>query len=740
VENIVEQRHGLTAREAESVGCWRVLRRLAFLCGVLLLGGCGVRTEAADLYPGLSEFQGRRVSEVRLLDTAPFTADSLRQLIDTQPSRCRFLGVPLCVPFTRIGREEHRVNVARIGQDVQTLQQAFRIAGYFNTRVTPDVQPVGDDNAEVTFTIARGAPIVLDQFTVTGTEEVMPPAEMQRLLPLQPGDIFHLGLFTESSDRILRALHRRGYAYAEVLRSFTADTVDSRAEATLDVVTGPVVYVDSIAVSGVPNLGRDAALRQLEIAPGRLLRQSDLLESQRNLYQLEIVSLASVTLAPPAQQADPTDLSRATVLVSVVEAPLREVDAAVGFGTVECLRTDGQWRHRSFGGGARHVSIRGSLRRLGVGEPFDLGAGRSVCPSERSDTLFGGQTFDYRLTADFTQPYFLGPRNQLALNAFAERQSEPGIYQRVGLGGGVGVSRRLGARSGGSLGVELERGSTRAAPALFCAAFLVCEPATIDSLAGSRFRSELAANYFVDGSNSPLDPSRGSVARAAVAWAPGFLGSDVTFFRGSGTAVHYRPLTARSVAALSLRLGNFFRTIGLDDPANFLPPEERFYAGGSATMRGFERNGLGPGVYVTDDTARIVTGADTVPARSPRFVPTGGTALAIVNAELRLPSPFWSEFIRLVAFVDAGALGNRALWDLVADDWRITPGVGMRVQTPVGPIRLDVGYNPYDPAVAPLLLSDLATGRVVRISDRYQAPAPDFLGRLRLHLAIGHAF
>jgi outer membrane protein assembly factor BamA len=723
------------------VGCWRAgLRRLAVLAGAAFTGACGVRSIAADLYPQVAEYQNRRISEVRFTDTAPFRADSLQQLIDTQPSRCRFLGIPLCIPFTRLGREEHRVNVTRILSDVETLERVYRIAGYFNTRVAPEVEPAGDA-AEVIFRIRRGAPIVLDQLTVTGTEGALDAAQVAGLLPIQPGEIFHLARFTEAADRIQRALHRQGYAYAEVLRSFTVDTIDHRAEAALDVLTGPVVLIDSILVRGVPNLGREATLRQIEVRAGDLLRQAELLESQRNLYQLEIVSLASVTVAPDTLQADVADRSRATVLVSVVEAPLREVDAAVGFGTIECLRTDGRWVHRSFGGGARHMAVRGSLSRLGVGEPFVIGAGRSVCETVTTDTLFGGHTFDYRFTADFTQPYFLSPRSQLALTGFAERQSEPGIYQREGVGAGATVSRRLGARSGVSAGVEVDRGSTRASPALFCAAFLVCEPETIDSLTGPRFRSELGMTYFVDRANAPLDPSGGFVARTSVTWSPGFAGSDVTFFRWTGTAVGYQAIGQRSVAALSVRIGNFFRTIGLDDAANFLPPEERFYAGGSTTVRGYERNALGPGIYVTDsDTVVVGPDGGAVFVRTPRFVPTGGTALALASAELRMPSPFWSEFLRVVAFADAGAVGTRALWDLGLQDWRVTPGIGMRIQTPVGPLRFDVGYNPYDPPVAPLLFSDLTTGRVVRLADRFQGDAASFFGRLRFHLAIGHAF
>lgn len=732
--------------EAVAVGwCSAALRRLGGLACVLVISACGVRSTAADLYPQVAEHQGRRITEVRFIGGAPFGADTLSQLVETQPSRCRFLGLPICVPLTRIGREEHRVNVARIAADVETLERFYRISGYFNTRVDPAVEPRGD-NAEVRFSIARGDPIVLDQLSITGTEEIMAPEEALRLLPIQPGDIFHLGQFVATSDAVLRALHRRGYAHAQVLRSFSVDTIDNRAEAALDVVTGPVVTVDSIIVRGVPNLGRQGVLRQMEIEPGDLLRQTDLLESQRNLYQLEVVSLVSVTVAPDTLQRDPEDLSRSTVLVSVVEAPLREVEAAVGFGTQECLRTEGRWVHRSFLGGARRLSVFGSVTRLGTGEPFNIGAGRSICPGGTGGGEFGGDAFDYGVSVDFAQPYLFSPRNLLAIRGFAHRQSEPGVYQREGFGGQAGVSRRLGARSGGSVSVEAERATTLASPALFCAAFLVCEPETIALLSRPRLRTELGATYFVDRSNAPLDPSAGFVARTGLSWAAPVFGSDVTFVRWSGEGAHYRQLTDRWVAAFALRLGNFFRTARIDQVEGYLPPEERFYAGGAASVRGFERNGLGPGVYVTDRLQRDEDGQLIVPADlDPRFVPTGGTALAVANAELRMPSPVFPELMRLVVFVDAGVVGARALWDVGPEEWRVTPGAGIRLRTPIGPVRMDVGFNPYDRPAAPLLFTDLETGRVIRVTDSFQPDnggraLQDFFGRLRLHLGIGQAF
>ena len=85
--------------------------------------------------------------------------------------------------------------------------------------------------------------------------------------------------------------------------------------------------------------------------------------------------------------------------------------------------------------------------------------------------------------------------------------------------------------------------------------------------------------------------------------------------------------------------------------------------------------------------------------------PPGGNTLMVANLEARLPSPFLSELLRYAVFVDAGRVWNRDRTSTVAGGFRqvrITPGGGIRVASPVGPIRVDVGYNPYkrSPGVA----------------------------------------
>jgi outer membrane protein assembly factor BamA len=477
-------------------------------------------------------------------------------------------------------------------------------------------------------------------------------------------------------------------------------------------------------------MGRAAALRQLSVRKGDLLRLSSLVESQRNLYSLEIVQLASVGVAPDSLQRTPRDSTHASILVNIAEAPVNQAEAGVGFGTVECLRTDGNWTNRSFGGKARRLNVNASLSKIGLGGFTKSALGRTLC----GDTLRA--RLDYRVAADVTQPYFLSPRNQLTLNIYAERVSEPNLYQREAKGGQIFVNHRLAAGRILTASIELSRAKTIASPVLFCSAFQICISEQIDLLTLPRFRNTLGLNYVDDHTNSPLDPTRGHLLRLGVGWAAPWLSSSVTFTRVATEAAFYHRIKRGWVFASSLRLGNFFNTASLDptgSASNFLPPEERFYAGGATTVRGFARNLLGPLLYVTDSI-----NAETSRPVNPTAVPIGGTAYGIANAELRFPSPVFRRQMRLAAFVDAGAISETNVWQMNARDWRFTPGMGVRMSTPVGPARVDVAYNPYNPVHGVLFLAQ--QNRIVPVTDDFVPDAPNFLGRLRVQVAIGQAF
>ncbi|MGH7474691.1 MAG: BamA/OMP85 family outer membrane protein [Longimicrobiales bacterium] len=718
-----------------------IQRLLAMVSGlVVVLGGCTrLPTPATGPLAEYGEYEGREIADVEFINTDPFAADTLEQLIETEATHCSLFGLPFCVPFTDWGREERFLDLGTLASDAVRLAVFYRQSGYFGTRVRPGVQARGDLVA-VSFAVLSGDPILLDSLTVVGTEGILDPDSLVATLPLQPGAIFHIGEFFASADTVLSALRERGYAYAELLRNYGVDTLRDRASAELVALPGPRVIVDSIMVVGANSLGRKATLRQLEFREGDVLRANRLVSSQRNLYLVDLVQFATVEVAPDSLQAQPGDSTRATVLVTVSEGPVHVVEASAGFGKIECFRVESDWVSRSLRGGGRRLAIHGEMSKIGLGEPTHLGSVESFCNAFEGDEF--GRDLDHRLAADYTQPGFLSPRNELVATIFDERLSEPGLFQREATGGRLGVVRRLRTEDVISGGVNVERGRTGAKPAFFCLALAVCQPSDILQLSGDRWRNSLNATIVRDRTDSQLNPTRGYQVRMDAGWAAPWLRSDVQFVRWTGDMARYTRVRRNWIGAGYLRLGSFFGTATVvSDPGDpdFLPPEERFFAGGPTSVRGYDRNQLGPGVWIVPqapDSAAPVPD----PEAEPVFVPVGGTSVLVGSVELRFPSPWLRRYLSMATFIDAGAVGTGELWDIGLGELRVTPGFGIRIATPVGPARLDMAYNPHRLTAGPLLVTNQETGSLFRVRDSFRPEGVSFFERLKLHVAVGHAF
>ncbi len=716
----------------------RLLPKLAVSLALpLLLSACAAAGGAArGPFPAFAEFEGFEVDRVTFAGDLQLPEDSLRLVAVTRPTRCRLLFLPICIPGTSIGRERHELDLETLAEDVTRLHLFYRDHGYYGSRIVPSVDPLGDEKAAVRFAIAPGDQVILRQLAVDGTEDVVPSEEIVQRLPLTVDEPFSRIGFLDSADTVQAELLRRGYAYGEVLRNYALDTIADVAEAQFVAIPGPLVYVDSIVVLGNERLETQTVRQQLTFGEGDVLRLPELGTSQRNLYGLEMVSFASIDLAADSLQVNP-DSGQATVVVRLVEAAQYLVDASVGYGTIDCLRAGGRWANRNFLGGGRRLEVTGSLAKIGVGEPLDANFSERLCARSREAAF--SERVNYRVATDLQQPRLFNTRNQLSLNLHSERFTELDIFLRESTGAQTTLARDVGGQTLVTTTATVENGRTLADPVILCVGFDVCEEGDLERLGERRWSNSLAAAAVRDRTRSVAGATRGYTLRAGADWASELLGSDNAYLRlvaeGAATRPFWKP---GWTLAGNLRAGRFLGgTLGQRE--GYVPPELRFYAGGPNSVRGFTRNALGPTAYVIQpelDSDDLPSGEqDTIPSAA------GGTQMVLGSLELRTPSPFFRDLLRLAFFVDAGQVSVPGT-ELGSRLPRVTPGTGLRFVTPIGPIRFDVAYNGYPAEEGPLYLADPLRGRLVRIEDRYRpdSPSPFSFRRLQFHFAVGQAF
>lgn len=712
------------------------------LAGALVVSGCATNA-ARGPFPGFAEFQDRPVGRVQFEGDLQLPVDSLRAITSVRAPQCRIRFLPGWLCFT--GKRRYRLDLTDLQTDLVRLHLYYRDHGFYGTRVVPAVEPAEGESVDVRFGIDPGQQVILRQLAVEGTEEVLPDVPVVERLPLQVDGPFRRVNFLASGDTIRSLLYRRGHAYAEVLRNYSVDTITDAAEAHFVAIPGPLVRVDTIRILGADQLDRNTILKQIGVRQGQILQRPALTESQRNLYQLGIVNFASVELAPDSLQVDP-DSTSATVVVRIVEAAKYLTDAALGYGTVDCLRAGVRGVDRNFLGGGRTLEITARAAKIGVGAPLDFGFQGNLCRGLRQD-LFSDQV-TYRLAADFLQPRLLGTRTQLTAGIHAEREAELLLYLRESIGAQSAVSREVGRGITVGSGLQIMRGSTRASPAIFCVLFTACTEQEQRPLTLARWTNAATLSGSLDRTRLAGQSLRGYQLRTNAVWASPLLLSDDRYMSVLGEAAGFWPLKTGWDLAARLQAGGFL-TGSIGSRNSNIPPERRFYAGGPNTVRGFPANALGPQSYlVTEEEYNRKQGI--VEELAVQRFPLGGTQVVVGSLELRTPSPFLGQFLRLASFVDVGQVWAAGLDSrttqvpLAGGNLVVTPGVGLRITTPVGPIRLDVGYNGYGERAGPLYLAlqdeDEQLSDLILLRPRYAPRASSFLDRLQIHIAVGQAF
>jgi|SRR5690625_3425721 len=736
----------------------RLVIALTMAIAAILLGP-GLRFADANLSAQLVGDGGGPL-EVRSLDfrgNLVFEKALLRDAIATEETECK-LPFPLSLMTCSLGllEERHDLDELTLRRDELRLKLFYYSRGYRDAEIRSEVIEKKGDRVEVLFHIEAGEPVRATSIGIEGGEGILPPG-LETQLPLRPGAPFALAVLEASRDSITTALRNRGYPRAEVLIQYVLPReAEKEAWVEFEVIPGTRARWGKIEVHGNEKIDPSIVHHLLTIREGDLYRQHELQKSQSNLFALDIFRYAAIQ---PALDEPGTD-SIIPVTVQVVDADLHRMRLGAGLNQADCINAEGRWTSRNFLGGARRLELRGALSNVLadqiVGLPCDQTGGG------RYDELNG------TLALDFTQPWLMGLRHSLGMGLFIEKMSVPEVYVRHARGGYLSLTRNIGSRTAVSLAYRPELTWLDAEGSLFfCTNFIFCETEEIEILSKPHWLAPIQLSFSRDHSNALFSPTEGYIARVEIERAGRSLGSDFSYLRALGDLSLYRSLGRGVVLATHLRPG-WARSLERGDEAESLglDPQRRFFAGGPNSVRGFAQYRLGPKVLKVDGTRlaapvdsggagcspiEINTGScSAAPIGTDHFEPraVGGAALLEGSVELRIP--FRSERWNAATFLDFGQVW-RSERDLDLRDLIFTPGVGVRYHSPIGPIRIDIGYNSAGGESLQVITNEVAideTGMNVTNTGNFKVlqepvfwdPRKTFFDRLQFHFSIGQAF
>jgi len=520
----------------------------------------------------------------------------------------------------------------QLTRDMQVVRQYLRTQGFASADVGPPRTTFSDDrtHARIVIPVVEGPRQKVANVVVTGSK-LVPLDLIHKSIGFRAGDPWDALRAEEARRKIEQLYQRRGYRGTSV--SLTSAETPEGFQATYAVQEGEVTRVGQILVSGLTATKLDIVMRELPFKYGDPLTAVDLAEARRRLDATRLFDRVDVEA-----QGDP-------------EAPYRDVAVT--------LREAKPWRLEFGGGYATEEGFRGFVT---IGHDNLFGTGRSIALRERVSQKGDRTELEYR------EPWIFGTEWQGEAVGFRERKQEVGFKtDRTGMTFTVqrDLLRPLFRPDEPTDHPESLRGSLRYRLEHFSRHDI--EPSLVQDQ-GITERNDLVTSVIpalaLELRDQPADPHRGSYHYTSFEFGTTALGGNVDFVKFRLEDSWFIPWPPPTVLAFSTRLG-LAAPYGRSDA---LVIEDRFKAGGSTTVRGYKLDKVGP----------LDSGGN----------PLGGNLQLLLNLEWRFPIYRW---LGGVTFFDAGAV-TPEVKDFSLNDFFPGVGGGLRITTPIGPIRLDMGY------------------------------------------------
>jgi outer membrane protein assembly complex protein YaeT len=603
-----------------------------------------------------------QVSSITFNGSKAIDAASLKAVIATQENSI--------LPFSR----SHYFDRLEFERDLKRIEAYYADHGYPHAKVTGvDVKlNKTKDHVDITINVNEGPPTLIESIAFEGLDAIPQDhlAKLKAQVPFAPGEPRDQTLILAAHDMAVNELKDHGFPYGTVKIVERPGSGPDLVRLAFEADTGPSAVFGAITIEGNESVDENVIRRELTFHEGRQYRLSEITESQRRLYGLELFQFANITPRLPEDRA-----SQVPVVVTVAEGKHRRLQLAAGYGSEEKARGKVNWRHVNFTGGARTL-----------------------------DTEAKWSSLEHGFKGAFTEPFLFQSGLSLQLQGSSWWESEP-AYTQQSDGGRLVFTKQLSRGGAGAIGnthneirvsfINEHENYSISSSALqdvtlrdqFIA--LGLDPTTGK---GNGTLSAIEIDFDRDTSGHPLDPRKGYMFSTHLETADSWLGGSFRYNELAGEARHYLPIGKRVVWANRVKVGSL-----LGQDGSKIPFFKRYFVGGSTSVRGWGRYQVSP--------------------LSQSGLPIGGRSMAEVSTEGRFP--LTGKFSG-VLFVDGGNVWAEAA-NIQPSGLRWAAGPGLRYDTPIGPIRVDLGIqlNPIP-------------GLVINGSPERR--------RWRVHFSIGQAF
>lgn len=584
------------------------------------------------------------------------------------------------------------------------IEATYRVRGFAQASVAASASesnPTAEGLGQVTpiITVNEGPRTLIGEVSFEGNS-YLTAERLRALVGTRPGDAYYAPRLSADREAVLLEYLNEGFASADVQVAPALSADSTAASLVFRIAEGPQTLVDHILIVGNRRT-REAVIRnELLLRPGEPLGLADLTESRRRLSALGLFRRVQISELSHGASA------RHDVLVTVEEAPATTISYG---GGVEAAR---RLREAAPGGDAEERIEFAPRGFFDIGRRNVGGKNRSINLYTRSSLRQGKVTADdpdpgigfseYRVVGTYREPRPFGFAGDLIVTGALEQGVRTSFnFVRKGVTGEL--VRRLSPR------VRVSGRYSFSTTRTFDETLTEEEQATIDRIFPQVRLSSFSGAISHDTRNDIVEPSSGMFLSAEGSVAARALGGQVGFVKSYGQALWFRSVPGRSglvfAARAALGLADGFPSTIREVDENGqvtertiedLPASERFFAGGDTTIRGFKLDSVGTDATIND-----------------RGFPRGGNAVLVLNGELRVP--VWKSFGAAV-FVDGGNVFER-FGDFDLGNLRGAAGFGLRYRSPIGPIRLDLGFN---------MDRRLVGGRLEK--------------RMEPHFSIGHVF